>query len=547
MMGQVSRKQESRIARTLAAWLWLVALVTGGGACGSGELAPADQARGGALAADAVEPAAPTERGAGAEDAEAPYRAFADRIAAQLQAAGVPGGALGIVQDGKLVFATGLGVKRAGSEDAVGTDTVFRIASTTKTMVAAMVMSLAEEGAVSLDAPGHPATCPSCACCPLSIPSRLTLRRLLSHTAGVPDYLELECAEGPGALAAWFEAHPNLVLWSPPGRLWSYSNLGFSLAGLVAERAAGADFRALVEGRILAPLGMETATFDVDEVLARNDHAVAHPQLPFDPTLTRCALTEPPGYMYASVNDLGKLTEAMLAWGGDILQPRSVIQMALPHASTQAPPDMFYGLGLLELPYRGQLIVGHPGDLPGLHSAWWMVPQARFGVIMLVNGDTYPPTAAAIQAIDAFVGGDDVPPPDWSTPPSDWARYVGFYDGRVPEGGFPPFGLGVVEVELEGESLSLTTLEDGLVYPLVQGARDTFSIMFEGTPVLELTFWRDRSGQAEYLATRAGHARRIAAPPPAAPAVRIRGTGENPITRLARQPTLGPTLPLRLH
>ena len=284
-------------------------------------------------------------------------------------------------------------------------------------------------------------------------------------------------------------------------------------------------------------------------MLARGDYAVAHASNAFDPTLTRCALTEPPGYLYASVKDLGKLTEAMLAWGGAILQPWSIIQMALPRASTQAPPDMLYGLGLLELPYRGRLIVGHPGDLPGMHSAWWMVPEARFGVIVLVNSDAYPPTVAAIQAIDEFVGGDDVPPPDWSTPPSDWTRYVGFYDGRVPEGGFPPYGLGMLQVDLEGEALFLTTLEDGVRYPLMQAARDTFLVLLDGTPIIDLTFWRDQRGQGQYLATRAGHARRVSAPPAgtAAPTARISGTAENPILRLARQPRLDPHLPLRLR
>ena len=313
------------------------------------------------------------------------------------------------------------------------------------------------------------------------------------------------------------------------------------MAGLVAERASGLGFRELVESRILSPLGMDTATFDVDEVIARADHAVAHPSVPVDPTFTRCALVDPPGYLYASVRDLGKLTQALLAGGGGALQPQSLLEMALPHASTQSPPDMFYGLGLLERPYRGRVIIGHPGDLPGMHSAWWMVPEARFGVIMLVNGDTYSPTAAAIQAIDAFVGGDGPPPVDWSTPPSDWGRYVGYYDGRIPEGAFPPYGLGVLEVALEGEQLFLTTHEDGARYRLVQGARDTFYALV-GDAGVPVTFWRDHGGQAEYLATRAGHAPRMAALPPP---VRVAGAVESALLRLARQPPVV-SLPMEL-
>jgi CubicO group peptidase (beta-lactamase class C family) len=489
-------------------------------------------------------PAAPATgtQAAVVDNVDARYRAFADRIAAQLQATGVPGGALAIVENGRLAFATGLGVRKASDPQAVGADTVFRIASTTKTLAAATALHLGQSGVVSLDAPLTRAL-PELRLLPPHDPAQLTLRRLLSHTAGIPDYLEIDCAEGPGALADWFAAHPNLVLWSPPGRLWSYSNLGFSLAGLVMERAAGAPFRDLVESRILNPLAMDTATFDVDEVLARNDYASAHPSIPVDATLSRCALTEPPGYLYASVRDLGKLMEAFLAWGGAVLHPASVLEMAFPHASTQAPPDMVYGLGLMALPYGTRLIVGHPGDLPGMHSAWWMVPQAGFGVAMLVNGDAYPPTAAVVQAIDAFLGAEEIPPIDWSTPPSDWGRYVGLYDGSIPAEAFPPYGLGWVDVTLQNDQLVLTTLEDGASYPLAQASRDTFLITV-GDATLPVTFWRGHDGQAEYLATRAGHARRAAGPPPTS--ARTARAGESPLQRLARQTALDRGLPLPL-
>jgi CubicO group peptidase (beta-lactamase class C family) len=470
-------------------------------------------------------------------DQQARHRAFADVLAAQLQARGVPGGALGIVQEGRLVFATGLGVKRAGSPDPVGPDTVFRVASTTKPLTAAMVMTLVQEGKVSLDAP-ITRYLPDLRLLPPFDPRRLTLRQLLSHTAGVPDYTEVDCAEGPGALAGWFAAHPNLVLWSPPGRLWSYSNLGFSLAGLAAEQAAGLPYRDLVERRVLQPFGMRTATFDVNEVMDRADYAEAHAGAGApDITLGRCALLEPPGYMYASVRDLGKLSEGLLRGGAPVLKPWSLLQMAVPHASIQAPPDFFYGLGLLGFPFRGRLLIGHDGDLPGMHSAWLLVPEARFGVIVLVNSDGFPPIIGAIQAVNTFVELDDTPPPDWSTPPSDWGRYVGHYDGTPPEGGFPPYGLGRFDVELEGDQLFLTTPDDGARYQLMQQARDTFALYVGATPV-GVTFWRDRTGQAEYVATRAGAARRAPPPaaPPAPPPASLRAAKvESPFARIARE------------
>jgi CubicO group peptidase (beta-lactamase class C family) len=494
--------------------------------------------------ADALMAAADGATGAGGQGAtDARYQAFADHIAAELTAAGVPGGALAIIDQGRVAFTAGLGVKEAGTDHRVGLDTVFRIASTTKTFTALTAMSLAEDGALSLDAP-ITRYLPELRLLPPNDPSRITLRRLLSHTAGVPDYLEIECGEGPTALGDWFAAHPTLTLWSPPGRLWSYSNLGYSLAGLVTERAGGAAYRDLVEDRILEPLGLATATFDVDEVIAGGDYALAHPtDVPADATLTRCALTEPPGYLYASIRDLARFSEALLAWGEGVVAPESLIQMALPHRSTQAPPDVWYGLGLLETTYNGKRIVGHPGDLFGMHSAWWLVPGERFGVVVLVNGDGYPPTRAALQAIDAFLTTTPTPPTDWSTPPSDWQRYVGRYDGRVPAGAFPPDGLGMVEITLEAERL-FATIEDGSRYELFQAARDAFFVVVDGQQVV-LTFWRGLFGRAEYIATRAGAAHRTwlpaAAPRITGPAIRP-AAGDNPFRRIARTVPADPLL-----
>ena len=173
-------------------WLALAGLLALSGACGPERATGPEQVLNAAVTTET----------------DGRYRAFADRIAAQLQAAGVPGGALGIVENGELVFATGMGVKKAGEAAPVGIDTVFRVASTTKTLTTAAIMTLAERHIVSLDAPVTRYV-PELQLLPPFDPAGLTLRKLLSHTAGVPDYLELECAEGDGALAAWFAAHPE--------------------------------------------------------------------------------------------------------------------------------------------------------------------------------------------------------------------------------------------------------------------------------------------------------------------------------------------------
>ena len=179
------------------------------------------------------------------------FRDLLDVYRAQLDAAGVPGGALAIIRDGELAFAEGVGVRRQGSDESVDADTLFRVASTSKVVTAATLMALSEDGLVDLNAPITDYI-PELSLLPPHDPSTIAVEHLLSHSAGIPDYFHLfECDATPGALARFFADRPNLTQWSPSGRLHNYSNLGYSLAALVAESASGQTFAALVEDRIL--------------------------------------------------------------------------------------------------------------------------------------------------------------------------------------------------------------------------------------------------------------------------------------------------------
>jgi CubicO group peptidase (beta-lactamase class C family) len=450
--------------------------------------------------AEARPPASALPRG------EARYLAIRDRLARELAASGVPGGALAIIENGQLRHASGVGVKQAGATDPVDGDTRFRIGSITKTFTATLAAQLAAERKLSLDAPIVKYV-PELHLAPQHDPRAITLRQLLSHTAGVPDHVEWTCEDGPGELGRWFAEHPNLTLWSPPGRLWNYSNLGYSLAGLAIERAAGMPFRELASARIFAPLGLSSMTFDSDVAIAGNHAVATTADDSLDYTSAECALTDPPGYLWSSVRDLGRFVETLL-FKRDYFDRRVAPQLRSAIASTQAPPDLYYGLGLMLSRRQHVTTVGHNGGLPGYRSAFMAAPERGTAVVILINGEGYDPLAGALRALDDLLALPAEAPRDWSTEPSDWARYVGVYSEAADAGAFPEPQIGTVAVELEADKLYLRIEGEAERFALTQYARDTWIVTVEGAPVL-LTFIRDRRGHVEYIATRLGVVRRV--------------------------------------
>lgn len=429
-----------------------------------------------------------------------------DYMSADLQQFGVPGGALALVIDGQLAHVSGLGVREAGTSLAVNGDTVFRVASVTKTLTAATLVELQSRGKLSLSA-RLTRYAPDFTLYPGQDPSSFTLRQLLTHTSGLADAFEFSCA---GSLTDFFRQRPTLTQWSPAGRLWNYTNIGFSAAGLAAERALGKPYADVVEETLFAPLQMSTATFDPEEVRARNNYARAHPGPGgLDDTFTRCDGMNPNGYAYASARDLGRFVEAFVRGGAPGLSPVTLFTLRIPQVGTLAPSEALYNHGVFTWAADGVPVYFHPGDLLGFHAIWLAVPDRGFGVAVMVNGESNTATRVALKAMQDFTGLQ-LTTQDAPLPPATWPQFVGVYDDPIEPGSYPGSELGLVSVELLGDGLygRLLSAEGQPAFRLIPIYRDYFLWDFGGT-FLGVTFFRDAQGHPESLATRAGVGRRV--------------------------------------
>jgi CubicO group peptidase (beta-lactamase class C family) len=337
-----------------------------------------------------------------------------------------PGLAWGIVADGELVHAAGLGELHAGAGDLPGADASFRIASMTKSFVAAMILLLRDEGRLRLDdrVNQHVPELQG-----LSLPTAdspaPTLRDLMAMRSGYPE-------DDPWADR--LEAMPNhdyLQLISTPktharvpGVAFDYSNIGFTLLGQVIANVCADAYQDVIRERLLEPLGLHDTTWSGDAVeptrLAAGYHLI-------DGVWVEQPIQEPGAFsalggLHSTVADLAVWVQGFI----DAFPPRDApdahplsrasrremqqIVTAIPLQVESGQTGALsvrsdgYCLGLLSMEdLRSGRTVGHSGGYPGFGSHMRWHPATGIGLIALANGRYARPSAALLPALEALV------------------------------------------------------------------------------------------------------------------------------------------------
>jgi CubicO group peptidase (beta-lactamase class C family) len=172
----------------------------------------------------------------------------------------LPGLAVGLVIDGDLAWSAGYGVTDLDTQTAVDVDTLFEIGSLTKPFTALALLRLRDEGRVSFDVPAATYLAELAdVLYPASDAAPITLRHLLTHTAGLPNIGPALASDGVASEAELVGALRHVRLRSAPGTTDEYSSLGIALAGVIVARVSGTPYRDFLRERVLRPLGM-TAT-----------------------------------------------------------------------------------------------------------------------------------------------------------------------------------------------------------------------------------------------------------------------------------------------
>src|SRR5436309_9600600 len=335
-------------------------------------------------------PAVAPETSPGPELTKADFDTFLDAlIPSQLRNRNIAGAVVSVVKDGQVLFQKGYGYADFEAKKPVLADqTLFRPGSISKLFTATAVMQLVEQGKLDLDRDVNEYLDFAI---PKTYPEPVTLRQLLTHTAGFEETLK-----------NLFVAHESdlkplrtyLVNQMPPrifstGKVVSYSNYGFTVAGYIVEHVSGEKFERYIDNHILKPLRMTNSTFDQPLPVALTPQMsqgyLAAAKKPRDLEFVQAA---PAGALSTTAADMTRFMLAFLQDGTvdgvAILKPETVRQME--NRQFELHP-MINGLGLTFMEYsmNGQHIVAHGGDTVYFHSDMVLVPDAHVGYFISYN------------------------------------------------------------------------------------------------------------------------------------------------------------------
>lgn len=321
----------------------------------------------------------------------------------------VPGAAWGVVVDGALAHTGSAGFRELASKTPVNADTVFRIASMTKSFTAMAILRLRDDGRLSLDDPAERYV-PELKGLryPTADSPRITIRHLLSHSGGFPEdnpWGDQQLDETGASMSAMMRA--GIPFSNAPGVAYEYSNYGFAILGRVVAGASGVAYNEYLATHILRPLGMSATTMEPSAVPAsRLAHGYRREDETWkeEPQLQDGAFG-PMGGMLTSIRDLSRYVGALLdAWPprdgperGPVRRAslREMQQVARPGSAFVArdvatsaiqltSSGYGFGLGISET-CAFRHIVAHSGGLPGFGSIMRWLPEYGVGIIAFGN------------------------------------------------------------------------------------------------------------------------------------------------------------------
>ena len=314
---------------------------------------------------------------------------------------GVPGVGLGVVQDGKVVFAGGFGVKELGGTEKPDGDTLFMIASNTKAMTTLLLAKLVDEHRITWDTPVTKLL-PSFKLGDAATTRSVLVKHLICACTGMPRQ-DLEWIFDYGKMTP--ESTMALLGTMQPtskfGELFQYSNLMAAAAGYTGahvihpDMELGAAYDSAMQSYVFDPLGMKETTFNMSAF--SSNHAGSHsPDADGKTVRAMTAINDaviparPAGGAWSSVNDMLKyvsmeLAEGKLPDGTTYISKEPLLERRAPQVSIGK--DITYGMGLMVDTTYGVRVVHHGGDLVGYHSDMMWLPQQNVGLVILTNAD----------------------------------------------------------------------------------------------------------------------------------------------------------------
>ena len=341
----------------------------------------------------------------------------------------VPGFAVAIVKDDKVVFVKGYGVRELGKPEPVDKDTLFAVASNTKAFTSAALATLVDEGKLRWDDPVTKYL-PGFQLYDPYVTREMTVRDLLSHRSGLATF---------GGDLLWYETtYPRAEIIRRIRYLkpvygfrarYGYQNIMFLTAGEIVPAVTGKSWDDYVRERFFAPLGMTRTNTTLKELSASQNVATPHNEVEGRVRVVHYSNVDAAGGAAAINSTAAEMAEwVRLQLGRGTYQGKKFFsadrsrEMWTPHtivSGTSEAAEKFnptvhfnlYGLGWGLSDYRGRKVVTHSGGLDGMTSRVALLPEENLGVVILTNSETPLQAFLYYKIFDVFTGA---PARDWS-------------------------------------------------------------------------------------------------------------------------------------
>jgi len=381
-----------------------------------------------------------------------------------------PGAGLALVSRDRLEWAGGVGYADIEAGRIVTAKTLFRLGPISNIFVALTILKLQEKGYLTLEDPisslepdlqiqnhwsqSHP----------------LNIAHLLEHTGGLDDFHMSECTPN---FSNPLPVHNKIDLFSsyhcrwPPGKYFSYSEVGMSMTVLVIEKITGQSFESVVKKELFSPLGMRDSSFYLDERLARGyieDRLVKHENLSLHASTS----------INSSPRDMASLLLFFLNRGrhgqNQLLTTDSINRMETPSTSLAALNGIQtgYGLGLNTTIQNGILVRGHSGRIGGYRSHFEYIPQIGKGFTLFINSTSTEAFSRLTKILRQHLLENQVrsTPPRSEIPSSRIAGLTGYYRPIAPRQEMSRFlenFFGVIRLDLQGTHLKVSRKDQNRV------------------------------------------------------------------------------------
>lgn len=439
----------------------------------------------------------------------------------------VPGVALAVIADNRVVWAKGFGKRDTGKDLPMTADTLLPIGSITKSFTTFLMGSLVDEGKLAWDKPLR-TYMPEFRAAGSDLSEHLTPRDLVTHRTGLPRHDLVWYNDKDLTRAQIVSRLAHLPTSEDLRSRYQYNNLMFLAAGHLVEELTGQQWEDVVRARIFTPLGMTRSNFENAQSARDADHA--RPYREDDGKIKEIPFREvgnmgPVGSISSSANELAKWALVHLNKGKydgkQLVQPTTIREMHTPQMAVGTIPDApeigpaSYGLGWMVDSYRGHFRVVHGGNIDGFSALLTMYPNDGMAVVALTNANGTPlPGILTSHIADRLM---KLPVKDWSgealgrralarkaQKDAETKKKVTRKTGTKPShpltdfaGDYENEGYGLLRVErLPGDRLQATF--NRIVTPLEHWHYDIFNgLKNEADPTFEdmkYNFWTDFEG-----------------------------------------------------